>query len=199
MWEAHYYCAKEYFVGLWYDTFRFNLYGAWDKNRKMRDCSVKIHSQDIQLVAEYFSSYESIYFVWHSLAWPCLSWVNQYTENTKKIVFWDPAFDMKTTWEKCYNEEGKIKLQASGKHLEICSEMYDEFLTENFLNILSQQTFPKDNIYSIYADGDRHIELKSSVEKLWIHSEIIEWANHWFTQEWKFEELFEKTLEFIEK
>ncbi len=192
--EAHYYSAKEYFLEKGYDVFRFNLYTSGEDTRKLRDCSVKIHAQDIQLVSEYFPQYDEIYFVGHSLAWPCLAWVEAFPQNIKKIILWDPAFEMKTTGKKFYQEWGQIRYQSSGKHLEISPQMRNEFLEDTFLEILSQQNFSKNKIFSIFADGDRHVNLKPDLENLWIESCIIEWANHGFTQEWKYEELFEKNF-----
>lgn len=199
MWESHYYNAKEYFTEKWYDVFRFNLYTDWKITRKLRNCSVKVHSQDIREVANYFTEYKNILFVGHSLAWPCLSWVDIYPENIKKIIFWDPAFEMKTTWDKCYKEWDIVRHTSSWKHIEISAEMYREFLEENFLKILQNQDFPKSNMYVIYADGDRHVNNKITTDDMWIESHIIEWANHGFKQEGKYEELFEQTLQYIEK
>lgn len=197
--EAHFYCAKEYFTKKWYDVFRCNLYTNGDDTRKLKDCSVKIHSYDIQKVCEYFSQYDEVCLVWHSLAWPCLWWVEAYPENVKKIIFWDPAFEMRTTGERCFEQWGLVKIVASGKHVEVSREMLEEFLEDDFLQVLQRQAFPKENMYTIFADGDRHVKNKPELEALKIECHVIEWSNHGFTQEWKYEELFEKTLEYIEK
>jgi hypothetical protein len=199
MWEAHFYCAKEYFTKKWYDVYRFNLYTSWGKTRKLKDCSVRDHSLDIWIVADYFSQYKEIIFIGHSLAWPCLSGVTGFVSNVKKIILWDPAYDMKITEESFYNEWKKVKYSASGKHIEISHEMRREFLEDNFLEQLQRHSFPKNDIYAIYADGARHINYKAATDKMWVESYVIHWANHGFTQEWKYKELFEKTLEYIQK
>lgn len=199
MTEAHYYCAKEYFTQRWYDVFRFNLYTDGEQTRKLRDCSVKTHSQDIQIVSEYFSNYTEVCFVGHSLAGPCLAGVSVFPENIKKIVFWDPAFEMQTTGKKIFKVGDAFRYQSSGKHIEISETMREEFLQDTFLDTLEKQNFSKENMFAIYADGDRHILNKPKTDALGIASVVIEWANHWFTQEGKFEELFKNTLEFIEK
>lgn len=196
--EAHYYCWKEYFVEKWYDVFRFNLYTDGETTRKLRDCSVTIHAQDIQTICEYFTDYQEIYLVGHSLAGPCFARVSVFPNNMKKIVFWDPAFELQVTAERCYEENGTIKHQSSGKHIEVSMEMYKEFLEDDFLAILEEQAFPKQQMFAIYADGDRHIKNKPLTDAMGIESCIIEWANHGFTQDGKYKELFEKTLEFIE-
>lgn len=196
--EAHYYCAKEYFIEKWYDVFRFNLYTSVEKTRKLRDCSVKIHSQDILDVAQNFSRYTNIIFVWHSLAGPCLAWVGNFPDNVDKIIFWDPAFDMKPAGESLYSIWERFYRSGSGKEFEVSSEMRKEFLQENYFEVLQNQKIPKENMFAIYADWDVHIDDKPQTDAMWIKSYVIEWANHGFTQEWKYEELFEKTLEFIE-
>jgi hypothetical protein len=54
-------------------------------------------------------------------------------------------------------------------------------------------------MYAIYADKGGHLTHKKDTDTLWIESHVIHWANHGFTQEWKYKELFEKTLEYIQK
>lgn len=197
--EAHYYCAKEFFISRGYDVFRFNLYTDGENTRKLRDCSIKLHSQDILRVVQEFWNYAEIFLVGHSLAGPCLSGVASYPQNVAKMVFWDPAFEMKTTALKCYGGEPYYHLQASGKHIEVSPEMYQEFLDDSYIEILREQDFSKENIFAIYASDDRHVHNKAATDALGIESCIIEWANHGFTQEGKYKELFEKTLEYIEK
>ena len=199
MWEAHYYCAKEYFTEKWYDVFRFNLYTDGDKTRKLNTCTVKTHSEDIKTACVYFTDYKEIFLIGHSLAWPCLWWVDKYPMNVERVVFWDPAFDMKITWNKCYEDQEHLMYESSWKHIEISREMQREFLEDNFLDILENQDFSKDKVFGIYADWDRHVQNKPATDAMWIESCIIEWVNHWFTQEWKYKELFDKTLEYIEK
>ncbi len=196
--EAHYYAAKEFFITRWYDVFRFNLYTDGEKTRKLRDCSVAIHTQDIQTVIEYFQGYQEIYLVGHSLGAPCIAWVSDFPKNVKKIVFWDGAFQMIENANKWILEGEYYTIQSSGKHLEVSKEMYREFMQNNFLDILKDNLFQKKDMFVIYADGARHIENKKIIDKIWISSDIIVWANHGFTQEGKYQELFEKTLEFIE-
>ena len=198
--EAHYYCAKNYFTERWYEVVRFNLYTDWEKTRKLKNTTIKHHSQDIETVLLYFETdYTHIFLVWHSLAWPSIVWMNKFSNSLKKIVFWDPAFDTSISALKCREEWGKLIRSWSGKDVEIFQEMYEEFTENKHLENLRNISFSKNNLSIIYAEKDIHKNTKPMTDEMWIDSVIIDWANHGFTQEWKFEELFEKTLEFINK
>jgi len=199
MTEAHYYAAKEYFVWKWFEVFRFNLYTDWKNTRKLNSCSVTNHSQDISTVLDFFKDYKETHIMSHSLGWPSVSGVLEYPKNIEKIVFWDPAFDMTQRATKCYFKNESIYTTISGKEIEISQEMYREFTEGTFLDILQKQRFPTNRMFAIYADNGGHIIHKEDTDILWIESYIIEWANHWFTQEWKYKELFDQTLHYIEK
>jgi len=125
-------------------------------------------------VSEYFSDYNEIYLVGHSLAGPCLGGVSVFPKNVKKIVLWDPAFEMQTTGKKIYEAGDSLMYQSSGKHIEISETMREEFLQDSFLDTLAKQYFSKEHMFAIYADGDRHILNKPKTDALGISSVIIE-------------------------
>jgi len=88
---------------------------------------------------------------------------------------------------------------SSWKHIEISSKMREEFLYDNFIWKLENHSFSTERMFIVYADGDRHVKHKSVTDWLWIESHVIVWVNHGFTQQGKYTELFEKTLEFINR
>ena len=92
----------------------------------------------------------------------------------KKIIFWDGAFDMTLTGQRCYTEGNIYLYDSSGKTIQVSSQMREEFLKDNFLKILSEQSLPKKNMFAIYADGDRHIHNKSKTDALGIVSVVIQ-------------------------
>lgn len=200
MHEAHYYCAKEYFISRWYDVFRFNLYADGEKTRKLKNTSIKLHGKDIEKVLDYFeNNYGVLNIAWHSLAWPSIVKVKNFPKNLEKIIFWDPAFDTSIGALKCREDWAKLIRSWSGKEVEIFSWMHKEFLENKHIENLQNLEYPKANMYIVFADWDKHKDNKPQTDAMWIESYIVEWANHGFTQEGKYEELFEKTLEFIEK
>ncbi len=201
MTEAHYYAAQKYFVAKWYAVFRFNLYAGWEKKRQLHSSTIADHSRDIQTVLKYFEKeYTSLYLAGHSLGWPSIVWVEVFPENLEKIIFWDPAFDTWWTVLQCFEKNGMwFFYPKNGKNIEISRNMYDELVENTHISKLENIYFSIHNIYIIYASGARHKENKVLTDTMWIESCIIEWANHGFTQEWKYEELFEQTLEYLEK
>ena len=199
--EAHYYAAKEYFTQKWYAVFRFNLYGGREKNRQLHTTSIREHNVDVSVVLEYMNSqYSEIYLVWHSLAGPSIVSVENFPAHLQKIVFWDPAFDTSGTILRCFEKNGIwFFYPKNWKNIEISQEMYKEFIENNHMNQLQKINFTHTNMYIIFAGLCDKIHFKNQTDQMWIEWYVVEWANHGFTQEWKYEELFERTLEFIEK
>ena len=199
--EAHYYAGYKYFNEVWFDTFRFKLYAGWDHSRTLETSSIAKHAIDTQKVLEYFAGiYDEVYVVGHSLWWPSIAWVQSFPKNVKGLILWDPAFDTSTTILRCFEKGGMyLYCNARAKNIEISKEMYDEFQSNTHLSDLENINFDLDKTSIIFAWRCDKIEFKDQTDALWIESCIIQWANHWFTQEWKYEELFEKTLEYINK
>lgn len=195
--EAHYVCGKDYFLGKGYDTFRFNFYDEWERYRKLHTCTVENHSTDLQAVLEYFSQYKEVYVAWHSLAWPVIVWISSFPENIAGIVFWDPAFNMKISAEKIFERDGKYFVPSTWKIVEVNKEMYGEFLHEDYATKLSDIGVSHSLCHCVYAEEGGYIRNKKATDDIWISSVIISESDHCFTQEWKLQELFEATYNFI--
>lgn len=199
-WEAHYVCGKDYFIEKWFDILRFNFYGWWKKNRTLQESSITSHALDLEDILEYFEQdYQEINFISHSLWCPSIIRMNRLSSVLKKIIFWDPAFD--NQWiEKRFSQEGDKVIFTSwdGRFMEVSSQMYEE-RKQNHFEYLKSFIFSTSDIAIIFAGWNTKTVFKPQTDTMWIESYVIEWANHWFTQEWKYRELFDKTLEFIEK
>lgn len=198
MTEAHYYAGKEYFIDKWFEVFRFNLYTDWNNTRKLNNSSVKDHSYDIEKVLDFFTEYKEIYLISHSLGWPSVVWISSIPRNLTKIIFWDPALEMIERSKKCYFDNEKIFTTISWKEIEISKKMYWEFVSDNFLETLEWKKSDFNKMFIIYADNWWHLNHRIDTDTLWIASCVILDSNHGFTQEWKYKELFEKTLEYLE-
>lgn len=200
MTEAHFYAAKEYFTSIWYDTLRFNLYAGGEKCRQLQESTIMNHSQDIETVLEYFSqSYTSLYLVGHSLGWPSIIRVQKFPQNLQKIIYWDPAFDTSSTSLRCFEKNGIwFFYPNNGKNIEMNISMIQELQENKHKIILQNMTFPVAHMSIIYASEARHKDNKPFTDGNNITSCIISWAGHGFSQEGKYQELFEKTLEYIE-
>lgn len=201
MTEAHYYAAKEYFIQRWYAVLRFNLYSWGKKNRKLHTTNIAEHNRDIQIVLNFAShEYSEIYLLGHSLAWPSIVQINSFPQNLRKIILWDPAFDTSGTILRCVEKHGECYFNPrNGKLIQISLEMFSEINENRHIEFLERLPFPKQKFFIIYAGDHGNSHLVDKTDALGIESTIIEWANHGFTQEGKYGELFEKTLEFLEK
>jgi len=199
--EAHYYAGQKYFTEKWYDSFRFKLYAGWDRSRKLHTSSIKKHAIDTQKVLEYFAGiYDEVYVIGHSLWWPSITWVKSFPANVKGVIFWDPAFDTATTILRCFHKNDMyFYCNSRTKNIEVSKEMYDEFEKNTHLYDLENMNFDLSKTIIIFAWRCDKVDFKDQTDTMWIESCIIEWANHGFTQEWKYEELFEKTLEYMNK
>jgi len=81
--------------------------------------------------------------------------------------------------------------------MEVSSQMFEE-RKQNHFEYLNNFSFDAEKMYIIFAGWNMKVTFKPQTDEMWIKSYVIQWANHGFTQEGKYEELFEKTLEFIQ-
>ena len=198
--EAHYVCGKNYFVEQGYEVLRFNFYWGWEKNRTLQESSIYTHARDLDDILRYFENeYQEIHFVGHSLWCPSIIRMNRLSEKLSKIIFWDPAFDNQGVEKRFSQEwEGYIFTSWDGRFMKVWEDMVMS-RSDNHFEILDRFWFARDKTFIVYAGWNTKTDFIPQMDALWITSYIVEWANHGFTQEGKYEELFEKTLEFIEK
>ncbi len=195
--EAHYYLGQKYFTERWYDVFRFRFYHKYKNTRNLHETSIQEHGVDVEAVINNFEGeYSEIILITHSLWGPSVLRANNIPNQVKMIIHWDPAFDTSTALSKCFQKQSDIFYMNSGKNIQISHKIYDELIENPWMKLLKESD---KNHYIIFAGKNNKIDFKSQIDALSIESCIIEWANHWFTQEWKYEELFEKTLEYINK
>lgn len=197
--EAHYVCGKNFFIEYWYEVLRFNFYDDGEKNRKLASCSLENHASDIETILKSFSdNYSEVILIGHSLWAPSIIRVENYLGRVSKIIFWDPAFDYLHMDRKFLDIWGIKLFRWIGRYIQVSEKMISG-RKENHLSLLETFSFPKKDIKIIFAGGNNKTEFKAQTDVVWIESHNILWANHNFDEEWKEEELFEKTLEFIEK
>ncbi len=67
MYEHQYMLARSYFTERGYDVIRFNFYGDEPDSRRITDCTVALHAEDLKEMLEHFAPlYESLYVAGHS-------------------------------------------------------------------------------------------------------------------------------------
>ena len=91
--EHQFYNAAKFFTSKQFTTFRFDLYSGEKNGRKLDDCAISTHSEDLNQVIKYFQKkFSEIYLVGHSLGGPTILGAD--IKNIKKIVLWDPSVNL---------------------------------------------------------------------------------------------------------
>lgn len=126
--EQHYIRAPFYFCKRGFDIFRFDQYSRGDKARQLSECSITIHSQDLNEIIKYFKpQYEKIYIVGHSLG--ALVTLKADLDDVEKIILLDPSRGMRNIEEKgiIYDEEKDYYVAKKGIEILLGEEMIKEW------------------------------------------------------------------------
>ena len=201
--EHIYYNAARFFPKHDFATFRFDLYSGNKKGRRLRDCTIHTHANDINTVAHNFAKkFKKIYLVGHSLGAPSIIFSDTYA--AKAIVLWDPAsVDIKMFDSFCkYNEKLDAYIIDWGTQAIMSKEMYNEMgHGKEWLEKLSKIKVPIKVIGATEGDSfmkkSRMAYFKKSNEPKDIV--FIKGAGHTFSEEGAEEKLFKETLKWVKK
>ena len=196
--EHHFFNAVKYFTSKGFDTFRFDLYSYIDKGRKLRDCSIKTHSKDLEVVIKRFeNTYEELYLVGHSIGGPTVLWADHKRVNS--VVLWDPSYkildDIKD--ELVFVENLNLYLVNWGVEYLLSKEMVEDFklLDERLLDYFSKPTkiicAEKGVLDKVWKKNIESINVKNDFV-------IVKNAGHCFDEEGTEQVLFEETLKWFD-
>lgn len=197
--EHHFFNSAKYFTEKGFETFRFDLYSGGENCRRLRNCTIKTHSRDLEMVLNYFDgNYEEIFLVGHSLGGPTILWSNH--KVVKSIVLWDPSFAIMDSLSEDlnFNEKLNLYLIDFGTEFLLSKEMIEEWkvLPNNLLDNFIKPT-------KIICAGKEilHVMWRKNLSKIKINCEFftIKEASHVFDEEGTEEKLFEETLKWFEK
>lgn len=203
--EHTFHGAAQLFPKKGVDVFRFALY-TWAKGgRKLSECTISTHADDLNIVLTYFrNKYKTIAVIGHSMGSPTI--LKSDTSKVDSIVFWDPSYLAKGSEDK---PSKKIRVDGKEKYIEeggteclINPAMVKEwewFNGENELGIVSELNKP----LKIIAAG-KGILIKGSKEYFKVAQEpkdltIVKGATHCFDEEGKEDILLSETLSWIKK
>jgi len=92
--EHFLYNSAHFFPERGFDTFRFNLYSFENDSRKLIDCTISDHINDLNTVIDYFiKKYKKIYAIGHSLGG--LVVIHSRHPALKALVLWEPSQEAK--------------------------------------------------------------------------------------------------------
>lgn len=198
--EHQFYNAAKFFPKNSYATFRFNLYSYEEKARNLSECGITTHVADVTTVLNNFrKDYKKIYLVGHSLGGPSIMLSNN--ELSDGIVLWDPTIDLSEIFNRPeFSHEAQSDqyiVNWGVKHI-ISKKMIQEqtITTEKIISGLKKPVriiFAGDGILKpMWEKPQKLIKVKYDIVE-------IAGAGHCFDEEGTEEELFQATLEWIEK
>jgi pimeloyl-ACP methyl ester carboxylesterase len=204
--EHQFFNGVKFFNENGFDTFRISLYYGDEfgekklKGRKLEDCTMKIHSQDLTTVKNYFKNkYQKIYLVGHSLGGPVILYSD--LSKVASIVLWDPSINIsKKDFKIKFNKKLKKYIVEWAVSYILNKEMVLEWEeNKNYSNIIKKIKIPTKIICAglsgLAPDWKKAISNFLSPTEL----KIIKNATHGFDELASEEELFKETLNWLKK
>lgn len=183
-----------YFNGQWYSTFRFNLYGDRDNERKLITNSLTENIKDINDVIDYFVNQweKNIILIWHSFGWLALLYVD--LSLVSKIVLWDASIGWEELlWDVYEDQQWKYIDRWDDYHYYISEQLYKDFSLDSQIHIEQLKSIQIPVIIICAEHGLQEPALIYS-KAIWKTPLIVSWADHIFSDNKHKKILFEGTL-----
>ncbi len=183
-----------YFNHHWYSTFRFNLYGDWDNERKLITNSLSENIQDINDVVNYFVEKweKNIILIWHSFGGLGLLYSN--LSAISKTILWDASIGWDELLSDVYEDEQWKYIDRWDHHKRYIGEkMYQDFCTQPEYHIKQLQSLKTPVVILCAEHGLQEpaiIYAKSVNQQVF----VVTWADHIFSEDNHKQKLFELTL-----
>lgn len=203
--EHHFHGAAQQFPKKGVDVFRFALYTGEKGGRKLSECTITTHTDDLNKVLTHFrSKYKTVAVIGHSLGSPTI--LKSDTSKVDSIVLWDPSYLAKGSEDR---PNKKVKVNGKEKYVEEWGTEYlmnpamvkewEWFNGENELDVVANLNKP----LKIIAAG-KGILIKGSKEYLKVAQDpkdltIVKGATHCFDEEGKEDILLLETLNWVKK
>lgn len=196
--EHPFYNGAQYFYDQGISSLRFNLYD-WQKDaRKLTNCTLKIHANDLNLVIDYLreKSVKKIFAIGHSYGGPTILLADQ--SKLDAIVLWDPSYGDIFDNTKYIQELDAYRIRW-GTDILISAKMYEERKQLDWDNLTTNIQTPLKIISA--GKGELLKGSKVYIKKAKGPTEhaIIENAGHNFNEEGTAEKLFEETLQWLKQ
>ena len=194
--EHIFYNAGKFFPAKGFSVFRFDLYSDEPGGRKLHECDISTHSEDLNLVLEHFKEkYEEIFLVGHSLGGPTVLGAD--LSFVKRIVLWDPSGRLNPKidgeWYE-YNEGLDCYVVKWSVHHLIGKKMIAEWESVDYQKWTENCFSPLKVICA--GDGVLKNKWEKFVKEFKVETEYkqISSAGHCFDEEGAEEQLFQETL-----
>lgn len=181
-------------------SFRFNLY-HWKKDaRKLEECTLSLHGEDLDSVARYFrkKKVKKIYVAGHSFGG--LTILLSKDKNFDRAILWDASIDPADVSKAKYIKElDKYYVTDDAYGFTISKEMYEENKKLKPFELINNFNVPVKIIVAgkgeLLKGGTKYYHLANDPKDF----AIIPDATHCFDEDGTEEMLFEETLKWIKE
>lgn len=189
-----FYANKDFYS--YFRWFHYPFYSDGKAGRQMSQCSVAIHSQDIETILAYFTPlYREIILIGHSLG--CLAILGANIVWVKQVIFWEPSAGMQNPEIRGIVFEPKLDLYIAHRWRDFLfsKTLVQEMVEASELEKTSQKVSANTSFvfawdYRIYPERKPF---------LWeFPYKVIEWASHTFCEEGKIAGLYDATWELLQ-
>jgi pimeloyl-ACP methyl ester carboxylesterase len=198
--ENHlYYNGARFFPKNGYHTYRFDLFSNEANGRKLVDCSLTTFSNDLDKVLDYFSNlYQEIHVVGHSIG-GCVA-MNAKQSLISSFILWDPGLsnDSKDLGPFVFDDLTKLYIANLKIRYFLSPQLIDERAQQG-ASVVKDLRRPiklifagNTNIKDSWRDNTSLIKTRHEVL-------TIEGAGHGFNEFGKNDELFNETLNWLQK
>lgn len=199
--EAMHYNAARFFEKHGFATFRFNLYSWGKNNRKLHECTLKTHGQDVDTVLQYLKTKgtKTVFIVGHSYGFPSI--LHSKSKDLSAIVSWDGSCLPHDHFDKLKEvKQPKGRVLDEGFLAIMGEKMVREASKSSSVELLKRITVPVKYITVSGKSGNHVVSKKMyKVTRGKKELKVIRGATHNFTEEGKQEELYMATLDFLKK
>ena len=194
--EHLFYNGARFFDKHGISTLRFNLYDWQDDARKLIDCTLETHAQDLDTVVAYLrkKNVKRITAVGHSYGGPTILLSRR--KDFEGVVLWDPAYDSYETLFKNNKHIKEINLYRieGGYEVLVGKAMHEESKEVDWDNLIQHIRVPVKIICAgkgaLIAGGKKYYKQANNPKEF----SIIDGANHNFFEEGTLEKLLDGTL-----
>ena len=197
--EHQFFNGARFFNRHGFSSFRFNLYD-WKKDaRKLEECTLSLHGQDLDTVVEHFrkEGVKKIFVIGHSFGG--LTGLLSKKKDFDAAVLWDPSDDQTSVIKARYVKElDKYYVTYDSSYgFTISKEMYEENKKLRPSELIKKIHVPIEIIVAgsgILVEGGKKYSQTANEPKALA---IIPGATHCFDEDGTEEKLFEETLKWF--
>lgn len=205
--EHIFFNGARFFEDQGYSSFRFNLY-FWKKDaRKLDECTLSLHAQDLDFVVDYFKKkgVKKIFVVGHSFGG--LTILLSKKQAFDAAILWDPSVDPKSVTDGIYIKElDRYFLDSMDKSknfdsfgITVGASMVEENKKLKPFELITKFTKPVKIVVAgnnMLVKGGKSYYQLAKTEKDFA---LIPGASHCFDEDGTEEKLHQETYEFIQR